>query len=101
MCELLLLGESSYSVHSLIRKLLNSNFHYFEQISKSPVFELRKAYILYCLIRVPLIQTFANLKNFFGPYSNFCPFMIKTWEKILPSPTRCTLSPVTSTLLEF
>ena len=67
ICKLPLLGGSSYSLHSLIQKLLNFNFHYFEQITKYRVFELLMSYSLFHLSQVPLIQVFANLDKFFSP----------------------------------
>ena len=46
------------STHPLIRVLLNSNFCYFERIFKSLELALRNSYVLCCLIRTPIIQTF-------------------------------------------
>lgn len=56
-----------YSAHPLIRMPHNSNFRYFEQISKYLEFELRKFNILCCLIRTSIIQKFAYSNNFLGP----------------------------------
>ena len=68
---------------------LNLNFCSFKQISRSLESELSKSYILLGLIGTPIIQTFNNLSNFFGPLGKymlvnlvFRPFMIKKWEEI-------------------
>ena len=47
-----------YSRHLLIQMSPNSNFHYFEQISKSLEFGFVQSYILCCLTRTPIIWTF-------------------------------------------